>query len=73
MFEKLKSKTAALALAPVALLASPVFAGSFSAAATEAVSEITSHIPDAVTIFGGMITFAVVVWAGRRAVGLFGR
>ena len=73
MFEKLKTKTAALALAPVALLASPAFAGDLSSAATAAVADIAEAIPDAVSILAGMMGFAVVVWAGRRAVGLFGR
>ena len=74
MFEKLKSKTTALILAPVgALVSSSAFAGDLSAAATDAVTKITGAIPDAVTILGGMIGFAVAVWAGRRAVGLFGR
>lgn len=73
MFEKLKTKTAVLALAPVALLASPAFAGDLSTAATDAVSKITGAIPDAVSILAGMMGFAVAVWAGRRAVGLFGR
>lgn len=74
MFENLKSKAVALILAPVAAVTSAsAFAGDLSSAAADAVSKITGAIPETVLILGGMMSFAVVVWAGRRAVGLFGR
>lgn len=71
MFQNLKSKLAVVALVPFA--ASSAFAGDLTAAATAATTAITGAIPDAVTILGGMMGLGVAIWAGRKAVGLFGR
>lgn len=70
--QNLKEKGRNLMLAPaVALSTMPAFAGDLADAVTAGKTAIENSKSDIVNAFGALIAIAVVVWIGRRVIGIF--